>query len=326
MTAAMSRASQLAKRCVNGLERRVPQRLGIVAYHRVSQSDRGSDPWNLCVDEAVFDEQLATLRRVGAVVPLHVAIQAAPWRRTVARRPRFAITFDDGYVDNLHTAVAALERHDVSATVFVATGLVDRDAFWWDVLADLVFSSGASPDHLRDSAVRADVLSGDESPASDHLHALHDRIYWSLVERSIERIDDALSALADDVGVPSPRPAQRPMTTDELSRLAAHPLVTIGAHTVTHPRLTCLSPDAIRREIVTCNRRLDELFGPHERVFAYPYGNTNAAVAAIARSCGFRHAVTTDPRWVAIRDEPMLIPRLDPSGDIGIAGWTRGAR
>ena len=53
-----------------------------------------------------------------------------------------AVTFDDGYRDNLVHAKPVLARYGVPATLFLATGFIDQDApFWWDELASMILAS-----------------------------------------------------------------------------------------------------------------------------------------------------------------------------------------
>ena len=50
-----------------------------------------------------------------------------------------ALTFDDGYVDNLTAGKPRLAAADVPATVFLATGYLNcGEPFWWDELAQLI--------------------------------------------------------------------------------------------------------------------------------------------------------------------------------------------
>ena len=136
------------------------------------------------------------------------------------------------------------------------------------------------------------LITGEEAEAVAHdRRAMHDQLYWSLVVLPTDGILTALTDVAGGAGIRLPAPVQRPLTTDELLDLGSHPLVTIGAHTASHPRLTCLSADDAHAEIVSGTLRLDELFGSQERVFAYPYGNTNAAVTDVVRRCGLRYAL-----------------------------------
>jgi peptidoglycan/xylan/chitin deacetylase (PgdA/CDA1 family) len=305
--------------------RRLPGPFGVLAYHRVAATDL--DPWALSVTPQHFDEQLTVLKALGRVENLDDALGASLLERCCRWRPTFAITFDDGYVDNLVDAVAILERHDAPATVFIATGMLDAPWFWWDVLADLALGSDISTDELLESAVRvgllADVSTSDGPKDPDDLHAL---LYAALSPRSNDEISGCLHELSTDIGI-APTPSGRPLTTEELHALAAHPLVTIGIHTVNHRRLTLLPPDEVRRELIDGASRLDDLFGARRRVLAYPYGATSSEVVGIARSTGVVHGVTTAGRWVGLREDPMLIPRLHPHdlGHDAFAGWVAKA-
>ncbi len=61
-----------------------------------------------------------------------------------------AITFDDGYVDVLATALPLLERFDLPATVFLATGwLGSSRRFWWHDLARVVLPARPLPELLE---------------------------------------------------------------------------------------------------------------------------------------------------------------------------------
>ena len=102
------------------------------------------------------------------------------------------------------------------------------------------------------------------------------------------------------------------MTVAELQTLAAHELIDIGVHTMTHPRLPDLPPAAARQEIDDCARQLDELIDARRRVLAYPYGSSSPDVVAIVGDLGFEHAVTTESRWLRRRGEDLTAPRLHP--------------
>ena len=306
------RASRIVRRAARHLERRLPASLGVLAYHRVAEP--AHDPWELAVTPRHFDEQLSVLRELGRIEPLDVALRTTPLARCTRRHPTFALTFDDGYVDNVQNAVAILERHDAPATIFVATGMLDEPSFWWDVLSELTFGSAVASGQLIAAASRLNLLSGER--VDDDLAAVHNELYAAIIQLPPTDIAPILRELSAQVGAPPPTPSGRPVTTDELLGLASHPLITIGIHTVSHRRLTLLSPEQARAELVEAGLHLDELLGNEPRVLAYPYGATSPAIAEIARSAGITHAVTTDSRWVGLREDPMLIPRLHPD-DLG---------
>jgi peptidoglycan/xylan/chitin deacetylase (PgdA/CDA1 family) len=308
------------------VRRRLPGRAAVLGYHRVATVRR--DPWHLAVSPEHFDEQLAVLGRVGQVGALGEVLDESAWRRVGRTGPRFAITFDDGYVDNLLAAVPVLERHAAPATVFIAPGLLDQPSYWWDVLAEWALDRGCTCDQLVAAAVVCDVFDDAQATSLDgaDVDTVHAALYAEIVSLPLAAISPLLERLAVASGVPVPMPAARPLTTPELRELAAHPLVTIGVHTVTHPQLTLLGADEVRGEISAAATALSDLLGPAERVLAYPYGATSPSVARLAASTGIHHAVTTDARWIGLfGEDPLLTPRLHPRDSDGAAfeEWIR---
>ena len=84
----------------------------------------------------------------------------------------------------------------------------------------------------------------------------------------------------------------------------------IGAHTRNHPHLTGLSNEQAVEEISGCVDRIVSELGERPRRFAYPYGDVNDAVAAVARQT-FEHSVTTELSLLGPDDDRALLPRLD---------------
>ncbi len=115
-------------------------------YHSVA--DVISDPWGLSVTPAHFAEHLEVLRAHGRALPLDqfsfgLENGHLPHDATI-------VTFDDGYADNLHNALPLLERFEIPATFFIATGyLGGQREFWWDELARVVFEGTVASDELR---------------------------------------------------------------------------------------------------------------------------------------------------------------------------------
>lgn len=80
-------------------------------------------------------------------------------------------------------------------------------------------------------------------------------------------------------------------------------LVTIGAHSASHRRLTTLSDDEARSEVEESRARLEQITRQTVDLFAYPFGDANQAVARIVQDAGFRAAFVEESR-------PLLPPRL----------------
>ncbi len=83
------------------------------------------------------------------------------------------------------------------------------------------------------------------------------------------------------------------MNWDEVKRIAASPLMEIGAHTIDHLALASLNAADQTFQIAESKRRLEQALGIPITTLAYPYGSFNALSAQIAQQSGFSTAVTT---------------------------------
>jgi peptidoglycan/xylan/chitin deacetylase (PgdA/CDA1 family) len=97
-----------------------------------------------------------------------------------------------------------------------------------------------------------------------------------------------------------------PLDVGHLRDLAAHPLVEIGSHTMTHPDLRAVTdPAVLESEIGGDRRRLEDWTGRPVRWFAYPFGqreNTSAAARAYLERQGFEGAFTIVPAFAGSAD------------------------
>lgn len=318
---------------VIGGARRAVRRLGkvfgrgplILLYHRVSGG--GPDPWSLAVTPEHFAQHLEVLRGLARPVPLRRLVGELRGGRPSPRS--VAITFDDGYADNLYHARPLLERYDAPATVFVASGALGRGReFWWDELERVLLHAGPLPKTLRlsvngtphcwelaDGHGEGDAPRGRESGAAPTSRrplyfSLHELLY-PLAEGARR---GALDQLLEWAGAnPSPRPTHRTLSPAEVSSLARCELTEIGAHTLTHPSLATLPPDEQWREIKQGKDELEDMTGGQVSSFAYPYGSRgdySAETVALVRRAGFASACTTVEGPVRRSADPFQLPRV----------------
>lgn len=86
--------------------------------------------------------------------------------------------------------------------------------------------------------------------------------------------------------------------------------VSFQAHTLTHPRLTQLPAEDVRRELEDSKSILEQQLGAPADVLCYPYGDVNDRVAEQAREAGYPMAVTTQTGRVRDGDNLLRLPRL----------------
>jgi peptidoglycan/xylan/chitin deacetylase (PgdA/CDA1 family) len=86
----------------------------------------------------------------------------------------------------------------------------------------------------------------------------------------------------------------------------------IGSHTTTHPKLTELTLEAAREEIVASKKRLEDMFGRPVRHFCYPGGKWNDALREVVAEAGYATACTTQFGVNLVATPPHVLRRIVP--------------
>jgi peptidoglycan/xylan/chitin deacetylase (PgdA/CDA1 family) len=227
------------------------------------------------------------------------------------------LTFDDGYRDTLTQAYPILKAAGVPFAVYVATSFPDRlGELWWLALEAVI----ARNDRV---ALQIDGRNRSfECRGGEDKRALYEELYWWLRSRPTETEMRAIvrnlaawyhvdiAAFCKDLC----------MGWDELAALASDPLVTIGAHTVSHPMLAKLPADAARSEMDMSRSVIEAALMTRPQHLAYPIGDPTSAGPRefeIATELGFKTAVTTRPGvlFAGHRDHLTALPRISLNGE-----------
>jgi peptidoglycan/xylan/chitin deacetylase (PgdA/CDA1 family) len=156
-----------------------------------------------------------------------------------------------------------------------------------------------------------------DKPSADR--AVHEKV-WSLLQAADPAERDAvLGQLTDAVSAPAPRPGDLPMDAAQLALLAASDWVEIGAHSVSHARLSALEPRDQRREIEESRDACEAMLQRPVTGFAYPFGAVGADTRRLAREAGFSYACTTRSACVRANDDIFDLPRVQAADEDGEA-------
>ncbi len=278
----------------------------VLLYHRVGGA--GPDPHRINLGLAAFEQQMTWLASDCAVLPLRELVDGAN-RRTLPDRA-VALTFDDGYLDTLTNAMPILSRHGLPATCFVATeGLDGTHVFWWDRLAVLLLGDGS-----RRTELALDLPGGPRRFATatpgERLFA-HGFVYHAIAALPAAAREGVLAQIASWASDVMCDPECRRMSANELRDLAGNG-ISIGAHTVHHPRLPTLDHAMQVGEMADSRVALERLTGGPVTHMAYPFGAFDPTTMAAAAEAGLTHAFTCEPRALASSDALLRLPRLDP--------------
>jgi peptidoglycan/xylan/chitin deacetylase (PgdA/CDA1 family) len=293
---AIKRVLGLGYAAVRPVVRRPPRgRALVLCYHRVVPELRGYDP-ALLVGPETLRWQMEALGRRYRFVPL--ADLVSELERGGPGQQLAAVTFDDGYEDNLLHGLPILQALGVPFTVFVTVGATEEGRpAWFDRVAACILSS--DQDRVR-LALRArpelrglDAL-GDGGPPAPGILARE-------ILGALESLPDAERRVAAEAIegelVPDPAFLPRHLSWPQVAELARAG-VEIGSHSLSHPILTRVSDAVLDEELVASRRALQQRTSLPILGLAYPVGVHDERVQRAAERAGYRYALSLDsPIW-----------------------------
>jgi peptidoglycan/xylan/chitin deacetylase (PgdA/CDA1 family) len=292
--------NRLAARRLNG------RRLAVLMYHRILPDALAAElhvePAMYVAPEA-FARQLEWLEQEYRVLPLGEAVGRLLAGQRLPERA-CALSFDDGWLDNLEFALPLLRTRQMPATIFLATERVGtRGAFWTDRLVRALPRMEEGP---RRSAL-AEAGLPVEASASSVVATLR---RWPDEER--ERWMFRLPrAEADE--------RRELLDWSEVEAMSRQG-VDFESHGATHAILTYVDSEQVEQELKNSLATLVERGHGRQRLLAYPAGLGDSRVGALAREAGYRAAFSGRPGLASMGRDPWAIPR------VGVHSGVSGSR
>ena len=231
---------------------------------------------------------------------------------TLAEPRRFVcLTFDGAYKDLITSAYPVLARHGVPFTVYVPTAFPDGvGEAWWLALEQVIAREKRISLVMDRKEQRFDIATTSEKY---QLYAFLEGWMRSLAPPDLSSaIKDLCTRYSVDLAALS---REASMDWDDLAKLAADPLVTIGSATVNYPVLSNLKDADALREMTMGRAVAQAAFRRDVRHFAYPFGDRASfrrQHVAMADEAGFASAVSTIPGIVETEGRTNLhaLPRI----------------
>jgi peptidoglycan/xylan/chitin deacetylase (PgdA/CDA1 family) len=267
-----------------------------------------------------FWKQLRLLRRLTTVVPLHWALERMQQGRPLPPRA-LALTFDDGYRDNLTIAGPMLSQLRLPATCFLVPGILSGTTTpWWEKLAWTLQSTQKDRISWRGKSLQ--LL----SPAARHSA-------FQYISRDLKTINLAGRSLQVEALVEALTPTGSYRTDshflgwEEARKLSGH--MALGSHSMYHAILSREDDASQLADLSESRRQLADHLGIDAKVVAYPNGKKcdfNAATIAAAKAAGFQYAITTEPGVNGPTTPPYEIRRWLIRPDAGVVNLAKVLR
>ncbi|MET0719256.1 MAG: polysaccharide deacetylase family protein [Tardiphaga sp.] len=279
----------------------------LTTFHRAASSQAWEKLPNrdFYLDLGFLDQFLTYLAGRGwDVVTMEEALRRSTLDKPNDRFINFSV--DDCYRDTFEEVVPLFRRHNAPVTLFVTTGIPDGTLPLWAAgLEDVLLNN----DRVMLEEGTIDVPTTEARIAAFHRIASS----WDGPQAAARY---ATFCKLNGVGIEAMH-WKHAITWEMLEALRDDPLVEIGAHTVSHARISSLSPAGARAELQGSRDRLIARLGIPARHFAFPYGRAGDCGPRdfeIARESGFASAATTRKGLVRNGQQPFGLPRNTING------------
>lgn len=262
-----------------------------------------------------FRQQLRAVHRFGNPVPLGLALAALKEGRALPPRA-VALTFDDGYRDNLTHALPELERLGIPATIFLVPQLVTREiTAWWE---ELFWAFTNAQAHRIE-------WNGRELPLDRTSQRLRTA---GLVAEELKLVDTAArtAAVAELVSLLEPTGEsgidEMFLDADEC-RVLRDRGIELGSHSARHAILSRETAEAQDHDLSWSRQELERLLGVDVNLLAYPNGGPNdfnSATIAAAERAGYQNAMTLLRGRNTPSTPPFQIRRIMLYPERGVVG------
>ncbi|HEX7287830.1 MAG TPA: polysaccharide deacetylase family protein [Candidatus Angelobacter sp.] len=271
---------------VPALKRVRSPRFVIICYHSVGT---GGVPFHSGIDEQVFEQQIRFLRNSYRIVTVDEICRELDEDGRPGQA--VALTFDDGYRSVYTKAFPVLRKYGVPATVYLTASAVETgEISWYDRIFAAAMLCPADTIQIEGDAQRRFALTSQES----RMRAATE-IVKTLRGYSNQARIAACAALDKKAQLPPAETKDRMLTwaqIHEMQKSGIH----FGAHTMSHPAVSRLSPSEWEHELVDSKRLLEERLQQQVVHFAFPFGSPadiGKEICSVLPGYGYRSAVST---------------------------------
>ncbi|HRH69024.1 MAG: polysaccharide deacetylase family protein [Flavobacteriales bacterium] len=258
----------------------------IIMYHGIDQRER-MDLNLRFFSQSNFERQVAFFKREYNVLHLSDLCDGRGLRRD---RLNVAITFDDGYRNNLTYALPVLEKHECPATFFI-TGLntIGEDILWADLL-DICGPRIQAPSIVFNGLEFERGTQGRFPELRSHIR----NSCFMGTDTAIELKDTLLRLSGVDLSDPDLQDYFRLMTDDEIREVSHSHWVRVGSHGMFHNNLGRMSLAAGMDELERSKDYLERVTGRTIDSVGYPDGSYAPELARAAFDLGYRYQCAVD--------------------------------
>lgn len=285
------------------------KQIGIIyMLHRVDdfETDKLFPNENMKISPEFLENFISEKKEKFDFISLDEMILVIKGKTTKPKKPFIVFTIDDGYKDNYLKAFPIFLKYKIPFTIYITTNFPDsKGLLWWYIIEDIILK--------HDIVTLSTGKSFDCRTNEDKVKAFME-IRSEILELPYHNFEMSFYNLLSNYKVDNTKYDESLMTWKEISEMSSSPLCTIGAHSVSHFRMSKLEQEEIIFEIAESKKNIENQIGKQVNHFAYPFGTNheiNPAVIEMTKKIGFHSAVIAGGGGIRKHGtNPFLLQRI----------------
>ena len=282
----------------------------VMCYHRVLTAEEARKKnlhHSMWITPESFERQICWMKSQGEIVSVEDATDFSKENT----KPWFAITFDDGWLDNLKVADAILEKHAVPYTIFIVTGAVETGLLFWadQFIEKTKYLATRSRRKLFFSAAEknpiARLISSRKLSVRENLNNILEK-FKTLDKTERETL---LREFYSDFHIDD-KPLPGPILSWKQVQYLDQKAVSIQSHTHSHEILEACSWNVAKEEVIASKAIIERQLKKPCKYFCYPNARFDVEKIPLLEEAGYEKAFIIHNRCLNEGDNPYLLPRF----------------
>jgi peptidoglycan/xylan/chitin deacetylase (PgdA/CDA1 family) len=260
-----------------------------VMYHGVvKENSNYFSPRHITADQ--FEKQLKYISKNFNVISLKEAIEIKK-NKIKQKTKTLTISFDDGYLNNLTTALPLLEKYNLKTSFFISSILtteMEIRTLWSDIIAAINYFYKNETIKVGNYQFKNLIEINTRIHLADFIKKSDATERDNLLKSLIETYDlkKKLNSIPDEVW--------KLMNKEDLQKFAESPIVEIGSHGHLHYNLALINTGDAINDMKKSKDLLESTLNQEIDMIAYPDGNYSEEIKDLAFKLGFRYQIAVN--------------------------------
>lgn len=282
----------------------------IIRYHSV-HSDVPGDlygiPPTISHHVELFQSQIEMVSKNFNIIDMNTISSTLNSGAHFPRRS-VALTFDDGYRNNLTLVAPILERFNIQGTFYVLSESIDTPIVPWFCQTYEYFRHSSRRHWYNPISCTNASLDTPEDRNTER-----QEVNGALAKMDHDSRTKALEEIRSGLGVKTMEHDGLLMNREDLSELIARGH-SVGSHTHSHPNLALVSKDEAKFQIIQSRNTLEQAFPNKIQHFCFPnpfhQPHWSKQVCNLVDSAGYASAVTCTHGVITRSSNKYTLPRI----------------